>query len=322
MIIDVDSAANAAMTSARAQKASEVGTMIEVPRDTSARSLHWLFSIVAVALAVLATGCGSVDNGGLSDEDDPEPYVLITDDGTYRYIESNGIPNHETGEFPNPGNPNSIEAQDQSFRMWLLPNESPSYAEQRLFGIGVNGVLFDPGTAEFWNNDPGSGWNYEALTGAIDLGTDSNNAHVQPGGIYHYHGMPEGLLEIESGGQARMTLIGYAADGFPVYGRFGYLDPLDEGSGVVVIQGSYEVRAGTRPDGPGGTYDGTFTQDWAHVPGSGDLDECNGRYGVTPEYPTGTYHYYVTDNFPFIPRCLGGFSDTSFDRAGGPPPPP
>ena len=51
---------------------------------------------------------------------------------------------------------------------------------------------------------------------------------------------------------------------------------------------------------------GTFAQDWEYVAGSGDLDECNGRVGVTPEFPQGIYHYYATDTYPFFQRCVKG----------------
>jgi hypothetical protein len=43
-----------------------------------------------------------------------------------------------------------------------------------------------------------------------------------------------------------------------------------------------------------------------YVEGAGDLDECNGRTGVTPEFPAGTYHYYATDTYPFLQRCVKG----------------
>jgi hypothetical protein len=59
-------------------------------------------------------------------------------------------------------------------------------------------------------------------------------------------------------------------------------------------------------------YDGTFREDWEYVADSGDLDQCNGLEGVTPEYPEGTYHYYITDNYPYIPRCVMGTPDASF----------
>lgn len=66
-------------------------------------------------------------------------------------------------------------------------------------------------------------------------------------------------------------------------------------------------------DGPGGKYDGTFVQDYEYVKGSGDLDECNGRTGVTPEFTNGTYYYVVTDAYPFIPRLFRGTPDSSFE---------
>lgn len=59
-------------------------------------------------------------------------------------------------------------------------------------------------------------------------------------------------------------------------------------------------------------------QDWTYVAGAGDLDECNGRFGVTPEHPEGTYYYVVTDTFPFVPRLFRGTPDPSFRH--GPPP--
>jgi len=52
------------------------------------------------------------------------------------------------------------------------------------------------------------------------------------------------------------------------------------------------------------------------VKDAGDLDEANGRFGVTPEFPQGTYHYVLTDDFPFIPRQFKGTPDSSFFRHG------
>jgi hypothetical protein len=85
------------------------------------------------------------------------------------------------------------------------------------------------------------------------------------------------------------------------------------------MHSSYRLKNGTRPNGPGGAYDGKFTADYEYVKGSGDLDECNGRFGVTPEFPQGTYHYYITDEFPWISRFWRGTPDTSFmKRLPGP----
>lgn len=236
--------------------------------------------------------------------------VRIEERDGYRYITANGIPVHTTGEFPNDGNPHTISAQNHTFRVTLAPEYTgaPTFVRPA-FGVALNGVPFEPGTAEYWNRDRNSGWNYDALSGKINLGTDENNAHVQPTGSYHYHGLPTGLLS----GQA-MTLIGYAADGFPIYGQYGYADPNDASSGIVKPQSSYQLKTGQRPSGPGGSYDGTFVEDFEYVVGTGDLDECNGRFGVTPEHPEGIYHYYVTEMFPFVPRCVMGTADASFAR--------
>ena len=63
---------------------------------------------------------------------------------------------------------------------------------------------------------------------------------------------------------------------------------------------------------------GAFTQDFEYIDGYGDLDECNGRIGVTPEFPNGIYYYMVTDEFPFFSRCLKGeFSSNGGGNGGG-----
>lgn len=77
------------------------------------------------------------------------------------------------------------------------------------------------------------------------------------------------------------------------------------------------MKSGSRPSGPGGRYDGRFGADWEFVPGLGDLDACNGRVGVTPEFPEGSYHYVITDAFPSIPRCWVGVPDNSFMKGPG-----
>jgi hypothetical protein len=241
-----------------------------------------------------------------------------------RIIDANGIPDHLVGKFPCPGNPNRIGPQNYHFEVTLEPEDMdpPMQLEPYIFGVAVNGVVFDPGTNEFWNDDRASGWHYEAIQGKRrTLGIDRNNAHVQPNGAYHYHGIPTGLAD-KLGGGGRMILLGWAADGFPIYSSYGYAEPENPESGIVELTSSYRLKSGERPDGkkgPGGTYDGTFTQDYEYVGGSGLLDECNGRFGVTPEYPKGIYYYVVTKDFPYVPRLFRGVPDKSFRHAGPPP---
>jgi YHYH protein len=247
--------------------------------------------------------------------------VTITVTGGERVINANGLPDHQPGEFPRPGNPNSISTQNYNFHLPAHPEVAarPTPARDSLFGVALNGIPFDPGTAEFWNRDPRSGWNYEANSGFINLGLDENNAHVQPTGAYHYHGLPAGLIQKLGGDGSKMLMIGYAADGFPIYTSCGYNRAHDPTSGLKKMHSSYRLKNGTRPNGPGGQYDGKFTADYEYVKDSGDLDECNGRFGVTPEFPQGTYHYYITDEFPWISRVWRGRPDPSFmKRPPGP----
>lgn len=231
-------------------------------------------------------------------------------------VHSNSIPNHPTGDFPNSSNPNSVAAVVAEVRFVADPKLAaiPStYSVETGFGISLNGIEIDPFAAEWWNGDPNSGWNYDPHSDAIDLGIDSSNAHVQPSGEYHYHGVPYGLLDA-LGNPEGMVLVGYAADGFPIYAVFGYNTAEDASSDLIELQPSYQVREGTRPGGPGGDYDGSFIEDYEFVAGLGELDGCNGRFGVTPEYPEGIYYYVLTVTFPYIPRCFVGEPEASFSK--------
>lgn len=243
--------------------------------------------------------------------------VSITVEGDKRVIRSNGIPDHATGNFPNRRNPNRISPQAHEFRMPAVPRVTgrSTPLEHGNFGVALNGVPFDPFTAEFWNRDRRSGWRYEAMGGKVDLGLDGNNAHVQPTGAYHYHGVPTGLVRRWSP-DSHSGLIGYAADGFPIYVLYGFADGR-LGNPVVPMRSGWRLRQGQRPGGPGGRYDGTFVEDFEFVAGASDLDANNGRVAQTPEFPDGTYAYFLTDAFPFIPRGFSGTPDPSFRH--GPP---
>ena len=229
--------------------------------------------------------------------------ITVSEHDGYRYIKSDNLPDHPTGSFPNRGNPHSIKSKSSSYRLTLNPKRNPEPRPIGLnpFGIALNGIVFDPNTAEYFNNDRNSGWNLDALEGGRSLGLDKNNAHVQPDGTYHYHSAPTGLIRALKSGDD-LTMIGYAADGFPIYA------PINGATS------GWRVKSGTRPDGPGGSYDGKYNEDWEYVAGVGTLDACNGMEGVTKEYPNGTYFYVITTAYPYIPRCTYGTPDDSFIR--------
>jgi hypothetical protein len=249
-----------------------------------------------------------------------KPSVTISVEGERRIIQANGLPDHQPGQFPNRNNPNRISAQSYRFSVPAHPvaNEVPAPFRMQAFGIAINGIPFDPFAAEWY--DEAQQWQYEPHGGGVDLGLDKNHAHVQPTGAYHYHGLPTDLILRLTGGKPQLVHLGWAADGFPIYGPWGYEQAADRTSPVRKLTTSYQLKKGQRPSGgPPGKYDGTFVADYEYVAGSGDLDECNGRFGPTPEFPEGTYHYYITDAFPFIPRAYKGTPDPSFERRGPPP---
>jgi hypothetical protein len=242
---------------------------------------------------------------------------------TTRTLTGNGIPNHPvtTGNFATP-----IGAQSISVSMKLSPSLASAASGNIMTpGYVINSVKLDPATdgscaATATSTAPGGGcvavqgrdpWRLEAIGGAFQFGTDESNAHVQPNGQYHYHGMPVAYLAKLNKG-ATMTLVGYAIDGFPIYARYGYTVAGNATSGIKEVTPSWRLKATPDAGRPSAAVFpmGTFTQDYAFVAGSGDLDECNGRTGVTPEYPAGIYHYYITATFPYIQRCVKGTTGT------------
>jgi len=240
-----------------------------------------------------------------------------------RLLSGNGIPDHDVGTFPNINNPNSISVQVVNKTFTNNPtiiNELGTAGGPWASAYALNSVKFDPATAGRCNNsgicnlamESGS-WNIEALGhDSFDFGDDLNHAHVQPTGAYHYHGIPE-LYLVKLGKGEAMTLVGWAPDGFPVYARYGYSDAGDANSNIKIITPSWRIKNSGDPGRPQTNANtgesipmGAFTQDFEYIEGLGDLDKCNGRFGVTPEFPGSIYYYMVTDAFPFFSRCFKG----------------
>ena len=251
--------------------------------------------------------------------------VEVTVNDVTRTLISNALPDHKTGTFPNSGNPNTISPQNVTYSYSLNPKYVGLPTEVRTTGVAVNGVRFAPGTAETTTCNSGEVLRLEGLQDTYKLGMDFNNAHVQPTGEYHYHGISE-LMVNSYASSDDLVHIGFAADGFLIY----YSKSGAHKSGYSL---SSDFRTGsdcTLLFGPGGgrdiiidgtTPDGTYTSDWVHNQLSGDLDSCNGTT------INGQYLYLITDSFPFISRCLNGEISAESPRRpqGGtnnrPPPP-
>lgn len=255
-------------------------------------------------------------------DNDSIPAICEEVDNNVRRFYANNLPPHPAGPWPTGNVP---VPKDNTFQMCAYPIQGstptsiygqnqnlPGCRDIYRIGISYNSSYFAAWAALYFEN-PNTGeenldWNVEATT----LNLDDYGSHVA-GDDYHYH-IPPALYyqdSLDIDGSEHSPILGYAADGFPMYFKYGYQDPMDPNSPVVALNSCFELISGNRPgDGitaPDGPYDGTYAEDWEHLPsGSCQLDECNGRFGVTPEFPNGTYYYVMTEEFPYMPRCLYG----------------
>ena len=246
--------------------------------------------------------------------------LSITTDGNTCTISSNSIPNHDvndTGAFAT-----TVSEVNTTFKIPVSPTVANSPTQLSLEydnAVFLNGAKLDLLAAACYGIGPeplgqekigcfqtNTPWRYDPMSPLNQFGTDSHNAHTQPNGAYHYHGDPVAMYV--SGGKAS-GVIGFAADGFPIYGPF-----IDDNGDFRIVTSSYALRSGARQSQsgegafPGGNYDGTYVDDYEYQEGSGDLDECNGR--VT----NGRYGYYVTSSYPWIMKCFKGTPDSSFQK--------
>jgi hypothetical protein len=255
---------------------------------------------------------------------DFEGYVDVEVFDTYCNLLSDNIPNHDFNDSSANFRTNVAEI-DRVFSVKRDPQMAAEISQingQAWDAVMLNGVVVDVRSAGCYkpsesradadgNTEAGCSQNDEwmliPLEYSTKFGADIHNAHVQPDGTYHYHGNPNAMFDDSPSGDGS-PVIGFAADGFPIYGSY----ILDEQtgnyrkalSGYTVKQGKRGERTDTNP---GGDYTGLYEEDWEWTD-SGDLDECNGM-----DYK-GEYGYYITDSYPYIINCLKGEPDASFNK--------
>jgi len=215
-------------------------------------------------------------------------------------VTSDGIPNWTAAKYakPNAGIVvptsandvtldlvgNLVSAQKLNFILPLSPAKAPAVTSTSLgpIGILVNGaVVFNP-----YEGDGKT----VAITGNVYL-TDSDgvkwgfldqcNGHPGMGGMYHYHGMPPCVTSVIDKSGGPSHILGIAFDGFLIYG--------DKDMSGKVIPSTH-------------------------------LDSCNGITSPTPEFPSGVYHYVLTEeksNRSTI-NCLTG--TPAITKSSGPQP--
>ena len=177
---------------------------------------------VGTSTGAAGTGTGTAGAGSaylgsyVLDNEKFGTQVTTTVEGSTRTISTNALPNTRTGSFPNAGNPNAISEQDNTYTFTTEPTFVGDATPVRTTGVAINGVKFEPGTAETVTCDSGEVYRVEAVQDVFDLGLDFNNAHVQPDGEYHYHGVSELMVDVVDTGED-LVHVGFAADGFLMY---------------------------------------------------------------------------------------------------------
>ena len=97
----------------------------------------------------------------------------------------------------------------------------------------------------------------------------------------------------ETGSQFHSPIIGWAYDGNPIYGPYGY--DTNTGGNVRALKSGYKLSELNNRPSLSSWKQGFFCEDFVFT-GEGDLDEHNGRYCVTPDFPNGVYAYFATIN--------------------------
>jgi YHYH protein len=286
------------------------------------------------------------------------------------YVRATGLASHimgpwyldaaKTQNFPNfPAN---------NAKIYRIPRTPVIPTNKTLTGLGATGIMLN-GVSIFDSRDafsyvngsstdatPGNGltgdgvWNRDGYHNE-SVTFDPALAH-QAGSNYHYHAQPIALryqlgdhveynattnryTESSTPVTKHSPILGWAADGLPLYGPYGYSSPLDSNSGVRRMVSGFALRAGlvnrtslpawaqriqtvAFKNGPtvSATYLlGHYIEDFDYLGDLGytlgthfDINEQNVRWCVTPEFPSGTYAYFTTinaDGTPAFPYTTG-----------------
>jgi hypothetical protein len=227
------------------------------------------------------------------------------------------------GTFPNPNNPNSVTSYTFSHSFIERGGDNTTNSGTvplGIVGISANGVaFFNPSAGD--GGSPPQGFQFLAAgeNPQVNFGEDTCGGHPEQTGQYHYHDshfidcwkqnqVMAGYNDYYGSSQYKgdnmrhpdghSKILGYCFDGYPVYGPYGYSDPNSNVSAITTMRTGYSLRETEAVNRP--SYDvypaGSFVQDYvysAELPGK-HLDAYNGRYGVTPEYPSGTFAYFVS----------------------------
>jgi len=228
----------------------------------------------------------------------PSIDVSCTDD-TINVV-SNGIPHYAFQAVT----PNALRTQNHT---WSIPRH-PVWVEAMtdipllgLAAFSINGLsIYGPNEGPF--PDPYGDPVYNDIM-------DWCLGHTGPNGDYHYHALLESCFFDNIDENTPSPILGFALDGFPIYGPRGCVDEACRE--VVTFESSW------RQSGDPTTYawdNYACDQDSCAVAQENRLDRCNGRIG-----PDGTYRYHATDTFPYVIGCYHGDVSNAQNVGGGAP---
>ena len=291
-----------------------------------------------------------VDDLTTSNNDNHQCEVAIMLNETHLIISTNGLPNHDfESTLACSGGGQCSTAQSYT---WSIPrspvndttgghdstncpeaNGNKECAPDRgSVAVAINGVpIFGPEDGPGGDAVAAEHGAYNEDRQPIELGIC--HGHAAQGGTYHYHADANCMHWHPAEGESiendydestiqaiaqntydgnHSMVIGVAFDGYPIYGFWGYDDQMN----VVEMKSSYELK-----DGETG-YNGI--DDYKYTEGLGHLDQCNGHFGPTPDFPQGIYHYHTTMQngdgdmgFPYFLICYHGEADMSSDSGAG-----
>lgn len=257
--------------------------------------------------------------------------VNVSFDSGNIYVNSRGLVNHPITVVTNAVGHNVLEIQDVS---WALPridlsvvSSSPTTMPDYAVGVAVNGLPFyNISTIDSWNSE--GEWHYNKLK--IETHIPLGYGHVDNGGLMHYYnaeaillGLTTGTKEVDGAivwdSSVHSPIVGWAFDGLPIYGPYGYRSYNSSGipvnsDDIVNIKSPWTLRQGTRESGPGGAYTGVFVEDFevdaSKINQPGYTNQYNLRYGITPDSPTTPIWFYVStiddSGEPMFPYTMGG----------------
>jgi hypothetical protein len=209
------------------------------------------------------------------------PHFVMTLEGENRVFTSNDLPNHPTGVFPispsDPAyqydrNPNAIHEQNVTV---TIPAD-PVAAPEPICAPGAVGILLTGSVLFNALDAPGR----DAVAHETQ---DSCQGHPQESGVYHYHSVTT-CMDDKRLPDGHSALVGYALDGFGIFGRYGE-------KGVLLS--------------------------------SSDLDACHGHTHAIPwdGRVMVMYHYHATWDFPYTVGCMhGSYARENVRAISGPPP--